>query len=88
MNFYFPPKKKKQIDEFFCMSNVKSVWYICLKIKNYYLKIFMKIHVSEKVRKNTNQTLSKYSKKDNYLCPFFSLHFPKYNEPKVSILAF
>ena len=54
MNFYFPPKKKKQIDEFFCMSNVKSVWYICLKIKNYYLKLFMKIHVNEKVRKNTN----------------------------------
>ena len=26
-----------------------SVWYMCLKIENYYLKIFIKIRVGEKV---------------------------------------
>ena len=28
-----------------------SVWYKCLKIKNYYLKIFVKIRVSKKYMK-------------------------------------
>ena len=29
-----------------------SVWYMCLKIKNCYLKIFVKICVGEKVHRN------------------------------------
>ena len=29
-----------------------SVWYMCLKIENCYLKIFVKIRVGEKVYKN------------------------------------
>ena len=29
------------------------VWYMCLKIENCYLKIFVKIRVDEKVYKNT-----------------------------------
>ena len=29
------------------------VWYMCLKIKNCYLKIFMEIRVGEKVCENT-----------------------------------
>ena len=36
--------------------NVKylgSVWYMYLKIENYYLKIFVKIRVNEKVHWNT-----------------------------------
>ena len=52
MNFYFPAEKKKQIDEFFCMSNVGYVWYMHLEIKNYYLKIFIKIYVNKKIHKN------------------------------------
>ena len=30
-----------------------SVWYMCLKTENYYLKIFIKIHVGKKVYENT-----------------------------------
>ena len=33
-------KKKKQLG---------SVWYMCLKIENYYLKTFVKICVGEKM---------------------------------------
>ena len=29
------------------------VWYMCLKTENYCLKIFMKLHVGEKVCRNT-----------------------------------
>ena len=29
------------------------VWYMCLKTENCCLKIFLKIHVDEKVRSNT-----------------------------------
>ena len=29
---------------------VRPVWYMCLKTENYYLKIFVKIRVGEKVR--------------------------------------
>ena len=29
-----------------------SVWYICLKTKNYYLKIFVEIRVGEKMYEN------------------------------------
>ena len=30
-----------------------SVWYMCLKIENYCLKIFVKIRMSEKIYENT-----------------------------------
>ena len=30
-----------------------SVWYIYLKTKNYYLKIFIKIYINKKIYKNT-----------------------------------
>ena len=30
-----------------------SVWYMYLKTKNYYLKIFLKIYVGGKIYKNT-----------------------------------
>ena len=36
--------------------NIKKLgarWYMCLKIENCYLKIFMETHVSEKLRENT-----------------------------------
>ena len=36
-------EKKKQLG---------SVWYTCLKTENYCLKIFVEIHVCEKVREN------------------------------------
>ena len=30
-------------------SEETPVWYVCLKIENCYLKIFVEIHVSEKI---------------------------------------
>ena len=30
-----------------------SVWYLCLKTENYYLKTFVEIRMGEKVCKNT-----------------------------------
>ena len=58
-----------------------SVWYMCLKIENYYLKTFVKIRVGEKYIKirvmlfknwkllfeNTNQTPLVFVKKFEYL---------------------
>ena len=32
---------------------LEPVWYMCLKIENYCLKIFIKIRVGKKVRENT-----------------------------------
>ena len=34
------------------LNYIGSVWYMCLKIKNYYLKIFVEIRVGEKVYRN------------------------------------
>ena len=35
------------------LRNLGSVWYMCLKTENCYLKTFMEIHVGEKVCENT-----------------------------------
>ena len=32
--------------------NLRSIWYMCLKTENCYLKIFVEIHVGEKVYGN------------------------------------
>ena len=42
------PKKKKQNP-----TNLGSIWYMGLKIKNFCLKIFVEIRVNEKVCGNT-----------------------------------
>ena len=34
----------------FTIYGIGSVWYMCLKIENYYLKIFVKICMGKKVR--------------------------------------
>ena len=34
------------------VDNKGSIWYMCLKIKIYYLQIFVKIHVDKKIYKN------------------------------------
>ena len=34
------------------LNDLGSVWYMCLKTKNYCLKIFVEIRVGEKVRWN------------------------------------
>ena len=36
-----------------------SVWYMCLKIENYCLKIFVKIRMDEKIRWNTWNVVKK-----------------------------
>ena len=38
---------------FLKIDNLNHIWYIYLKIKNYCLKIFLKIHVNKKVYQNT-----------------------------------
>ena len=38
---------------FLKLDNLGYVWYMWLKIENYYLKIFLKIHVNEKMYQNT-----------------------------------
>ena len=42
-------KKKKKNGRRF----LGFIWYMCLKTKNCYLKIFVKIHVSKKIYRNT-----------------------------------
>ena len=34
------------------LKDLRSVWYICLKTENYYLKTFVKIRMGEKVCRN------------------------------------
>ena len=46
------PCPKSGIREFISKS-VRSVWYMCLKIENCYLKTFVKIRVGEKMYENT-----------------------------------
>ena len=52
--YIFPPKvivtkKIKTKTLYLVKNNLGSVWYVCLKTENYYLKIFIKIRVGEKV---------------------------------------
>ena len=47
-NYASIQKKKKRLD----LENVGSVWYMCLKTENCYLKIFVEICMGEKVCKN------------------------------------
>ena len=36
---------------------IRSIWYICLKTENCYLKIFIKTRMNKKVCKNTYNTI-------------------------------
>ena len=41
-----------KVSKLFLVGDWGSVWYVCLKIENYCLKIFMEIRVGEKVCEN------------------------------------
>ena len=52
-NLFFDSLKNNTNQTFFIIRKIRNlgpIWYICLKIENYYLKIFVKIRVGEKVR--------------------------------------
>ena len=62
------------------MRKVKSVWYMCLKIENYYLKISIEIRAGEKICANTWMLFKNWKwlfeninqTPPNYLPTFFS----------------
>ena len=46
-------EKRKELKSLNTVCDLGLVWYMCLKTVNCCLKIFMKIHVSKKIYKNT-----------------------------------
>ena len=51
MSFFFSKQIGKKINNE--IQHYGSIWYMCLKIENCYLKIFVEIRVGEKVYRNT-----------------------------------